>query len=239
MLTRADSIITLRSDKVGKPLPIVEAWKNSTHVMLVYPDCVYARLGVKIGRGDASYYGSTIWGTLHPVRGFWYFYIPKSAFEIGGETAYKIVSTDLEGSRHVCGEGVLRVFAGRIDDTADGAGNSDATSTAYVKFEEVWYSVNVSEDESGNLAFAINTTVDAPSDEDSGTPFAYCRRTGLYHAVSIYRDASGTLALAAEENGVEGDSASFALDRKTGFFYRMEAKTDESGTVSLEVGDRQ
>lgn len=239
MLTRADAIITLNSQKVGKPLPIVEAWANSTMVMLIYPDCVYSNVGVKIGDADNDTYSTIRWGVLHPVGGYWYIYLPKSAIPKAGETSYKVVAKDLKDSRHVCGEGVFRVYSGRFFDSADEAGNDDSSYMAYIQYEGVWYCVMVSEDDSGTLSFHINDTVTAPTEEESRTPFAYCKRTGLFHEVSIYRDESGTLALAVDEDGVEGDSASFARDANTGFYYRIEAEKDDSGTMSLQVGDRQ
>lgn len=239
MLIRADSLIPIDSQKVGKPLPLVEAWLNSTHIMLVFPDAAFGKVGVKVGDAEAKAYQPTEWGVYHPQMNYWYFYLPKSLFVAAGETAYKVVAEDLEGNRHVCGEGVLRVYSGMIDDPADEAGNKDATSVAYVSCDGVWYALNVADDESGSLHITLQTQVGAPASEVSGTPYAYCRRTGLFHAVTAFKDEAGKVALQVEENGVEGDLASFAYDPATGLYYRVEVETDESGVSALELGEGQ
>ena len=239
MQTRADSVVILRSQKVGKPLPIVEAWRNSSHGMLVFPDCVYAKVGVKVGNPIDGTYGAAIWGTLHPVQGYWYFYIPKSEFKSGGESAYKVVATDINGKRHVCGEGVLRVYSGSVDDSADEEGSGDASHASYILHGGDWYEVNVGEDASGSLAFELNRSPITPETEAQGTPYAYCKRTGLFHALSIFEDESGTLSIAVSDVGEDGDSASFAYDKATGFYYMIDCAGDESGTLALQVGDRQ
>lgn len=239
METRADSLIPLDSQNVGKPLPLAEGWLNSSHVMLIFPDCVYAKVGVKIGNPSTAAYGTAVWGVLHPRMNYWHVYIPRTTFTAAGETRYKVVAEDLRGGRHVCGEGVFRVFRGDIVDPSDVDGGGDAVHEAFVECGGTWYAIDVVTDQSGTLSINLVNQASAPDAQERGTPYAYSRRTGLYHAISAYVDESGVVALALEENGVEGEFASFAYDPTTRLYYRLECQTDEGGVPAIEIGDSQ
>lgn len=232
MQTRANSIVRIDSARVGKRLPIVEAWANSSHVMLVYTDCVLSRLFVKVGGVEG--FCATVSGTFHPVAGYWHFYIPRTALT-ACETFYKIVSSDLNGNRDVLGEGVLRIYKSLFDDPADSAGGEEASDNAYIKVGANWYAIRVGADDSGALSFELVGVSSAPEGA-TGTPYAYCPQDGLYHKVYAEEDESGTLSFSVDSEGEEAQG-SFALG-SDGFYHRIEAVDDGTG-LALQVGERQ
>lgn len=235
MQTRADSIVTIESRHSNKALPIFEAWANSSHVVLVYPDCVVSGMTLKLGVVSEGVYSSSINGTLHPVRGYWYFYIPRSKM-VAGDMVYKIISFDELNSRHVMGEGKIRVRRSMVHDATDSDGGEEAIDNAYIQHDGRWYAIRVRYDDSGTPAFAVDSLIEAPKNA-SGTPYAYNRTTGLYHAIKTEMDEAGSLMLTIESNGVDGEG-SFAVG-EDGFYHRIETSTDESGSLMLEVGEKQ
>lgn len=235
MQTRADSVVVIDSTRVGKRLPIVEAWANSSHVMHVITDCVMASVTVKVGDPIEQKFRAGVEGIFHPVQNYWHFYLPKSNFR-AGEAFYKVVASDMEGNRHVLGEGVLRVYKSLFDDASDGDGAEEAYDNAYVKFDNAWYAIRVSKDDGGALCFDVVGTTSHPEDA-TGTPYAYCPKDGLYHAIRVERDEVGELMLTVDSMGEEGEGA-FAIGTD-GFYHRIEAVEDGAGGLALQVGEKQ
>lgn len=238
METRADCIVVASPADVNKPFATMNAWKNSSLVLLYFPNCVWDEVKVKVGDPSTGAYQESISGVLHPVRGFWYFYIPRNRFKNGGRSAYKIIATDERGSRHVCGEGVLRVHTGMIHDAADNAGSSDAMGTAFVYGYDKWWRIGATIDDAGAMAFTVTEDL-ADHGDTSQTPYAYNPLTGLFHSVSVFKDGAGVVSLEISDDGIEEASVSFALNPETNLYHRMECETDEAGAVALIVGDKQ
>lgn len=241
MKTRADAIILLDSTHAGRSLKIVEAWKNSSLVVNVYSDTVYSGMSIRIGNPRTKKYFLGARGTFHPVKGYWYFYIPRGKFLYGGETMYEIDAVDVENSsRHVCGDGILRISSPLIEDSDDEDGSESSGNDAYVNSNGNWYLITVGEDEYGGLTLAIKDVVrDSVPSDVNGESYAYNKQTGLYHKIFVEIDETGTPMLQVESNGVDGDGGFFAYDKNTGLYYRLETEKDETGALMLQIGEMQ
>lgn len=241
MNTRADSIIVLDSTHSCRSLKMIEGWKNSSLVVNVYSDTVYSEMSIRIGNSRTGKYMLGARGTFHPVKGYWYFYIPRGKFLYGGETMYEIDAVDVENSsRHVCGDGILRIASQALEDSEDEDGIDSRSNDAYVNSNGTWYLITVGEDEFGGLSLAVKdvATNDVPSDV-TGEPYAYNKKTGMYHKIYIESDETGTPMLQVDSVGVDGDGGFFAFNKITGLYYRIETETDEVGAMMLQIGDAQ
>lgn len=235
MQIRANSIIHTDSKRVDKPLPIMEAWANSSHVALVYPDCVMSGMTLKVWSDVEKRFTASVNGTLHPIAGYWYFYIPRSAFVAGGG-GYKIVGKDERNSRTVFGDGWLRVKRSNFPDITDEGGGEESSDNAYISVDGTWYAIRVERDESGASMFSV-VGIGEPPSYDLGQPYAYNLQTGMYHKVNAFKDESGAIALELESQGEEAQG-SFALG-VDGMYHRIEAVKDETGSLALQVGEGQ
>lgn len=232
MQTRANSIFEIDSRNTDKELPIIQAWKGSSHVSIVFPDCVFASMSMKISDPKEKKFVAAISGVLHPIQGFWYFYINGSHFKNGGEGIYQLVASDTKSNSCVIGEGRLRIRESEISDSSQGG----VKDNAYIMFESHWYAIRVYTDDSGALAFDVVGVSDVPIDT-KGTPYAYNLITGMYHRVIAFRDESGEVAVELDSDGVEG-IATFAKD-SDGFYHKIEAEADDAGSLALVVGERE
>lgn len=240
MRTTANAYIAVSGMRTGQPPPIIEAWANSSLAVVVEIGHVMQTVAMRVTDPSTGLYLSQTDGILHPVRGQWYFYLPKRMFPNGGEGLYRVYGTDQRGNRHMVCEGTLRVFRGRADEPSDEAGGAETVDNGYMRINGEWWRVEVSEDETGEPMFRVAQVLPefVPSRLD-GDVYAYNRRTGLYHKVSLVEDESGAMALQCADNGVDGDETTFAFDKVTNFYYRIECATDESGATMLQVGGRQ
>lgn len=238
MRTRADVILVLDSS-CRRNLKIIEAWRNSSLVVNVYPKAVYSAMSIRIGNPKTKKFIMGARGTFHPVKGYWYFYIPRNKFLYGGETMYEIDSVDVENlSRHVCGDGILRINSPALEDTDVDDGSESSGNDAYVNSNGNWYLISIGEDDEGGLTLAIKdvATSAVPADV-SGEAYAYNKKTGLYHKITVEYDDTNTPMLVANSVGVDGDSGFFAYNHASGLYYRLETEKDETGAQMLQIGD--
>ena len=239
MKNRADAIIVLDSTHSCRSLKMIEAWKNSSFVVHVVPDAVYSGMTIKVGNAMTKKFVPAAKGVFHPIMGYWHFYLPRGKFLHGGDTMYEIDAVDIENSsRHVCGDGVLRIQRPILEDDDEGSVGNE--TDAYVNSNGTWYLIKVGEDEYGGLTLAVKEVMptNVPSDV-SGDSYAYNRQTGLFHKLTVEIDESGTPSIVVNGNGVEDVGGSFAFNSETGLYYRIEADVDESGALMVQIGEQQ
>lgn len=237
---QCDGIITV--DGSLRHLPILRAWGNSSAVYWVDPAFPTEAMEFKVGNADMTAWAATLRMCFHPKRGLWRVYVPGRYFTGRCETRYKIVAQDERGSRHVAGEGVLRVYSGGIPDRNDSPVEYPAAN-CYAKFPDgKWRVVTVSEDEAGAPVFSIGGEVVSDAEFEGGQPsqiFAYNNATGLYHAVTAFIDEAGEPSLSLDEEPCADGEDCFVLDPATGFHRRIEAAADEAGCLTLRTGERR
>ena len=240
MKTYTNSYIATSGVRTGKPLPIIEAWANSSHAVTALVGNAMHSMSIRFTDTQTGLYLPPVKGVLHPRRGEWYFYLNKRFLPHGGEGLYKLYGEDLNGGRAVIGEGTLRVFTGRTEDPMDEPGGAETTDNAYIRHDGTWYRVEVLEGDDGEPMFTVRGIADEGVPEGiDGEAYAYNRATGLYHRVIVGEDDSGAIMLRCADAGVEGDETTFAYEHATGFYYRVECAVDESGATMLQVGGKQ
>lgn len=224
---------------------MIEAWKNSSQVVKVFVKTVYSGMTILVGNPNSGKYIVGAKGTFHPTRGYWHFYIPRSKFLYGGETLYEIDAVDIEkNARHVLGDGILRIRTNALDIEESEEGNVPDSNAhdAYVK-DDVngnWFLISVDEAEDGDISLSLKSIVTENVPQDvSGIPYAYNKKTGLYHKVTVSLDDTGTPSLDVSSVGVEGETASIVFNPTTGLYYGLEVGLDDSGAMAIQVGDKQ
>lgn len=240
MRTYTDTYISSSGLRRGEPLPIMQAWANSSQAVTFRHGNALRAAAIRVTDTQTGKYLQPVHGVLHPRRGTWYFYLNKRYFPHGGEGLYKIYGEDLNGGRAVLGEGTLRVFRGRTDDPMDEPGGAETKDNGYIRVGDDWYRVEVAEDDTGAPMFTVRgIAAEGVPDGDEGEAWAYNKATGLYHRVEVAEDDSGALMLTCSDSGVEGDETTFAYDRATNFYHRIECAVDDAGATMLQVGESQ
>lgn len=227
MREQNDGMVVL--DGTLQRLPILTAWVNSSAVFWVRPSYPATGMIFLVGDAKAETWAAQLAMTLHPMRGLWRVYVPGAAFAERSETRYRIVSLDDQGSRHVEGEGIFRVYSGKIPDIADSTDNCMATFP-----DGKVRAVMVKEDSTGTPIFAVGDVVD-DADADVRPIWAFNKATGFFHLVTAFFDDAGEPMLSVAEEPSEGGEDTFVRG-VSGFYYRVDCAVDTSGTMMLQTG---
>lgn len=232
-----NGVITL--DGTLRALPMLSAWRRSSAVYWVRPPFPCLAMIFKVADVAGETFVATLSMQYHATRGMWRVYIPGTYLHDKGEMIYKVVCWDGEKARHVCGEGILRVYGGLVADAADEPMEADGCFAFFP--DGKWRRVSVFVDEVGEMAFSVaqNGYATIEFGAPPTTPYAYNPVTGLYYAVSGFVDEAGEAYLSVASEGVEGQNSAFAKNDTTGFFYRVEAGVDEVGEAILSVGKEE
>ena len=238
MTFRADSEMAMREQNDGmvvldgslQRLPILRAWVNSSAVYWVKPSYPATGMIFLVGNAAVDGWAARLSMTCHPMRGLWRVYVPGAAFTERCETRYRIVSLDENGARHVEGEGIFRVYSGRIPDIAD------TTETCMATFPDGKVrAVIVSEDSTGTPMFVVGDVVE-DAKPDTRPIYALDNSTGFFHLVGAFFDDAGEPMLSVAEEPSEGGEKTFARG-VNGFYYRVDCGVDEAGEMALKTGE--
>ncbi len=227
----------VRLDGTRMRLPPLSSWKRSSAVFWFRAPFPCVAMSFKVGSADGTRYEATLAMTLSPPHGLWRAYVPGRFFGEHCETRYKVTCLDLSGGRHVCGEGILRVYGGTIRDADEEPLSADGCLVPFP--DGKWRRVTVFTDAAGELSFRVEQDAFS-SDDFADTPeqaFAYEKASGLYYALTGFVDEAGEAYLSVSPSGVTGKEGAFALDPKTGLYHRVETVRDEVGEMAPAVGE--
>lgn len=219
-------------DGTLRELPILNAWINSSSVFWVKAEFVCEQIFMKIGKSDKSGWSATVSGRYHPEYGMFRFYVPCRAFTDVCETAYRLVCIDDNDSRHVGGEGKLRVRKPKIVDV------NDAVRSCLVKFDDgKCREVVIDDDNVGVPVFTVLEEI-VKVEEDPPILYSYDKGKRLYFALyGVTVDGELTLELSQEGEEDKGDS--YVVDRSSGFYRKVESVEDDVGVEVLVSGDKE
>lgn len=212
-----------------KRLPIISAWANSSAIYWINPLAPATALFIKIGNADRTGWNCSLKAYYHPKHELYRVYIPGKYFTGHYETVYQIVEVDENDSRHVFGEGILRVFKGSIQEVSDGQ------IVAWAKWPDgLVREIAIREDDVGAPVFSVGKIVD--KEVSLGEIYAHNNATGQFHLVTTFFDDVGEAMLAVSETPVNGGFDQFVADEGN-FYRRIECGTDSSGFTTLKTGD--
>lgn len=229
MREQNDGIVVLDGD-CGRRLPILNAWVNSSAVYWSRPPFPATGMDIMVGNALANGWSAKVKMYCHPERGLWRAYVSGKNFTERCETKYKVVALDEHGARHVCGEGILRVYCGSVPDM------DEYTVRCLAAFPDgTVREVTVSEDDAGEPMFVVGDPVDGAS-ASGGPIYAYNKASGFFHSVTAFFDEAGEPMLAVADEPSAGGFESYAKD-PSGFYRRVECAEDEAGEMALQTGE--
>ena len=229
MREQNDGIVVLDGD-CGRLPPILDAWVNSSAVYWFRPPFPATGMTLMVGSARADGWAAKVKMYCHPKRGLWRAYVPGRTFTVRSETRYKVVALDEHGMRHVCGEGILRVYDGSVPDV------EEYTAKCLAAFPDgTVREVTVAEDEAGEPSFVVGNPVDGAS-ASAGPIYAYNKASGFFHAVTAFFDEAGEPMLAVADEPSAGGFESYAKD-SSGFYRRVECAEDDAGEMALQTGE--
>ena len=229
MREQNNGIVTL--DGSGRALPILTAWSRSSAVFFFNPSHQFTELTLKVGDAEAKTWAGSFKGTWHWSSRMFRVYVPGRVFTKRCETVYQVMAVDDNGSRHVCGEGKLRVNESAIHED-----EPTKDCIAFFEADGKWRKVVVTEDESGHPAFAVGDVTDAPGEQTD--IYAFDNAQGFYFKVSGMFDELNQPILALDDTPLGDGKETFVKDEATGFYRRMDAERDTSGHETLVVGEK-
>jgi hypothetical protein len=228
MREQNDGMVSL--DGTLSQLPILKAWTNSSAVYWVKPSYPATGMMFMVGNEAMDGWAAILSMTLHPKRGLWRVYVPGAAFGGRYETRYKIVSLDGEGAKHVEGEGILRVYAGKI---ADVTPQGEVSEVAFPDGEV--RKVTVAEDSTGEPVFSIGDVVEGATAE-ARPIYAYNKATGFFYLVTPFIDEVGEPMLSVADKPSDDGFDCFVKDASGFYFRRIDCFEDETGEMALQTG---
>lgn len=240
-----DKFFDLKEGMPIRRLPILGAWKNSASVICARINGYAKSLKLRIAPPNSDSYRYGVNGVYHPVLNLWYFYAKPSLFKEIGEGEYKFVAVDERENAHVIGEGCIRIDGSRLKDAnetpSEDGGDVDDGKGCFLKFDDdMWRSVTVETDESGDLSFVIGEEYNSDFfDIPPRDSYAFNKSTGYYHRLRGLIDESGEPAIEVEDYNTSSDMSTFVKDESTGFFYKIEADVDSVGELALEIGEKR
>ena len=225
-------------DGTQKRLPCLTAWVKSSAVFWAFPSFPVAVMSFKTGKPDGSGYNEPVAMQYHATRKLWRVYLPASSFTEKCETYYKLTATDENGDRIVFGEGMLRVYAGKITDTGE---QTETAEDCYALFSDGnWRRITVVSNSLGELTFSVAQTATTPiAGQTFSQPYAYNRTTGKFYSLNGVVDSTGEAYLAVAEAPSEEGEKSYAKNETSGLYYRIETSQDATGTMTANVGEQK
>ena len=226
---QCDGVIS--TDGSYKRLPILSAWSGSSAVYWINPQAPATELDIKIGNSDKSGWNCSLKAYYHPKRELYRVYVPGKYFTGHYETVYQIVEVYENDSKHVLGEGALRVYKSAIQ------GIAESQIVACAKWPDGHVrEITIREDETGAPVFSIGEVVE--KEISHGEIYAYNNATGQFHLVTTFFDEVDEPMLTVSETPVNGGFDQFVPDAN-GFYRRIECAEDDSGSMTLQTGDKR
>ena len=226
---QCDGVVTL--DGSHKRLPILSAWANSSAVYWINPQAPATAMFIKVGNANKDGWNCSLKAYFHPKRGMYRVYVPGKYFTGHYETVYQIVEVDENDSRHISGEGALRVYKSSIQEA------EEIQIVACAKWPDgLVREIKIREDETGAPVFSIGEVVE--KEISQGEIYAFNNATGQFHLVTTFFDEVDEPMLTVSETPVNGGFDQFVADAN-GFYRRIECEEDDSGSMTLQTGEKR